>query len=246
MASNYETAVLATAGLINYLPLDDASGVFADIKGSATGTSRGSITYRQTSLLADADDHGSAGFDGGATAAIDLASLAAIAGVPWTIEILIAPVHFTAGFGDDSFRTIFGFNTNWRLLFANDGALLLDQYGPGANYGAGYTGISLNDTGTHHIAFDVASDQLRSIWIDGVHFAPDLFEANSAPFLAYLGAYDTPTSNFPFKGRQGHLAVYSTAVSAADIQNHARIALNGTPTAVQVVTQARPIARRFM
>lgn len=117
-----QAAILAQASVTHYWKFDEASGDFADSKGSMTLTAAGTIAYRVTGTSGFAIQAGSDARAFNAGSPVDLSA-------PFTIYLVVnadpldsIPLFDLSGAGGAQFEVITRTNNNLKILYTTDGS----------------------------------------------------------------------------------------------------------------------------
>lgn len=223
-SSNYYK-VTNTAGVVSYLPLNEAAGstTVSDVYSGRTGTLGSGVT-----LGASGSAKTAASFNG--TGAISLTGITSlpIGNASYTVEAWIKPTGYGAqgivswGSGVNTVGT----NNAFRVTSASEATgtspanvtgLVHYWYGGSANTWASATNLA--NGGWHHVA-STYNGTSKKVYVDGT-----LVATNSSPGTASVGSSvfyigQTPF-NERFSGSIDEVAIYNTALSDATIAQHA-------------------------
>ncbi len=214
----YRQAVLGTAGLVSYWRLGERSGsVAVDAKGANDGAYAGGVSLGQAGLVGDSDT--AAGFDG-ADDVVRAADFAAPASV--SLEAWIRPADVAAG----QTRVIMGKgNSEYNLRVEDDGSLLFRSGSPvqdAVDSSLNFASAAAANRAYHVVVvFDSVADTVR-FYRDGAltktvtNFTAAITDTPYGFWIGRHSQYDFGT----FNGRIDDVAVYTTALSAATIQQH--------------------------
>jgi RHS repeat-associated protein len=209
-ATPYSTAVLAQSGLVGYWRLDDGAGTSAcDAKGTNVGTYQGGFTLNQAGALAG-DLDASVAFNG-TTGDVSIPSATAVN----TADTFSIEAWTKRGALGTNQVIASKQGTAWTLLFNTTNNLVLQQNG--VNIVASTTTVA--DTTTWHHVVATKSGSTTKLYIDGVDRTGTVTNKTLANSTSPLLLGKTGTTNF-FNGRIDEVALYNTALAAADVTNH--------------------------
>lgn len=222
--SSYSQTVLATAGLVSYWRLGEASGTSAaDSKGTNTGTYQGGFTLGQPGI------DGSAVLLNGTTGFVSTATSIANPQAPFSLECWFKTTATSVGliqFADSQTGTPVSFDRH--LYAGSDGKVYFGIYTTGGVSIA--SSAAYNDGNWHHVAGVLASNNNMTLYVDGSSVASN---ANTAAPVSYTGFWRFGLANgdnvlWPnfaggahyLNGTLAHCAFYNAALSAATVQSH--------------------------
>lgn len=222
MTTLYDAQILSESGLKCFLPLSEAAGstTCADVSGNGfTATTHGAgLTLGAAALLVN-DAETACGFDG-TNSYLSVASLG-ITNEPFSLEVWLDCVGDGSLPDGSNYDTLVAVNASQRILYNPGNRQFLIQNG-GGNF---FSALTYPLGAPYYFAY-VWDGTQESMYLNGVldsHFTPP--GAPSWNGAWYIGV-DVVSGQYAWNGRLAKVAIYTAALSPAQITLHAALGRN--------------------
>src|SRR5256714_7127666 len=210
--STYSNGVTATAGLVSYWRLGEASGTSAcDSWGSNAGTYQGGYTLGRLGALAG-DSNTAVALDG-STGLVSVPHSSSLdVGDAFTVEAWVK----RARFGAQAYETVASQQANaWLLAFDQSNRLVLRQAKVGDLV---YSTRSVADTNWHYVAVTKNGASVH-LYLDGADVTGTVTNRTMLNNTLPLSIGHSPNSAY-LSGTIDEVALYRNALAASQVQTH--------------------------
>src|SRR5438552_9693213 len=243
----YKETILATAGLVAYWHLEEASGDFADSSGNGhlgSAQETGGITYAVAGALAPASGDRAATF-GNTTGYFTAASDPGFdwADGPFTIEFWVR--RNATGVISWLLDKTGGAGIGWAIDLETDGRINA-IVGGATSWFLTDAGVGITDTAWHHVVL-TKNGATRALIRDGVVLNTNssnqtVVNSTSAITIARSGAGSTNKLD----GSLDEIALYNVALSADDAKTHYQLGLDAGYSYRPVIVTRRDVGPRAL